>query len=62
MSHEGDKVVKVNVRFDHDETVIRPSDDPLLSANNDNATSNKNKNNIISIDLEKELKNAFDNE
>ena len=52
MSNEGDKV-KVHVRFDHDETVIRPSDDPLLSANNDNDTSNQDENNLISIDLEK---------
>ena len=30
-ANEGDTTVKVKVRFDHDETVIRPSDGPLLS-------------------------------
>ena len=61
MINEGDKIVKVKVRFDHDESVIRPSDDPLATANvsEDNSSLEHNE---ISVDLEKELRNTLNNE
>ena len=62
MLNESNKVVEINARFDRNKMVICPSDNPLLSANNDNATSDQKERNMISIDLEKELKNTFDNE
>ena len=61
MTNEGDKIVKVKVRFDHDESVIRPNDDPLATANvsEDNSPLEHNE---IFVDLEKEINNALNNE
>ena len=62
MSNKGDKFVKVNGRFNHNKTVIYLSNNSLLSTNIGNATSDQDKSNMILINLEKKLKNIFDNE
>ena len=58
ITNEGDQVVKVNMRFDHNAVFIRPNDDPLATASvsEDNSVSD---NNVTSVDLEKDLNNAL---
>jgi len=64
MTNEGDRVVKVKVRFD-EETVIRPSSDSSSARTdsivNDNLSSPSNEN-LISIDLDDDSNNNFNNE
>ena len=61
MHHEGDKVLKVNARFDQDETVIHPNADTSAAANESKDNANL-KDNEIAIDLERELTSTFENE
>ena len=64
MSNEGDKVVKVKVRFD-EEMVIRPSADSSLPQNdsilNENPSSPSTEN-LINIDLNDDSNKTFNNE
>ena len=64
MKNEGDRVVKVKVRFD-EETVIRPSSDSSSVQNNsvlnENHSLPPNKN-LISIDLNDDSHNIFNDE
>ena len=39
LESERDKLLKVKVRFDHDETVIRPNDDPLIDLESSSASA-----------------------